>query len=73
MRRLTRCLAVAGFAAMNVMLLSVSVWSGNVTDITPETRDFFHWALGADRACRRQPLRTAVLCQRLAQCFATAH
>ncbi len=44
MRRLTRCLAVAGFAAMNIMLLSVSVWSGNVTDITPETRDFFHWA-----------------------------
>ncbi|MBI1204455.1 MAG: cadmium-translocating P-type ATPase [Rhodopseudomonas sp.] len=43
-RRLTFCLAVAGFAAMNVMLLSVSVWSGNVTDITPETRDFFHWA-----------------------------
>ncbi len=44
MRRLLRCLAVAGFAAMNIMLLSVSVWSGNVTDITPETRDFFHWA-----------------------------
>ena len=41
---LLRCLAVAGFAAMNIMLLSVSVWSGNVTDITPETRDFFHWA-----------------------------
>jgi Cu2+-exporting ATPase len=40
---LLRCLAVAGFAAMNVMLLSVSVWSGNVTDITTETRDFFHW------------------------------
>src|SRR6185437_3422127 len=43
-RRLTRYLAVAGFAAMNIMLLSVSVWSGNVTDITAETRDFFHWA-----------------------------
>jgi Cu2+-exporting ATPase len=43
-RRLTRCLAVAGFGAMNIMLLSVSVWSGNATDITPETRDFFHWA-----------------------------
>jgi P-type Cu2+ transporter len=44
MRCLLRCLAVAGFAGMNIMLLSVSVWSGNVTDITPETRDFFHWA-----------------------------
>ncbi len=40
---LLRCLAVAGFATLNVMLLSVSVWSGNITDITPETRDFFHW------------------------------
>ncbi len=43
-RRLTRCMAVAGFAAMNIMLLSVSVWAGNASDITPETRDFFHWA-----------------------------
>lgn len=43
MKRLLRCLAIAGFAAMNVMLLSVAVWAGNVTDITPETRDFFHW------------------------------
>jgi P-type Cu2+ transporter len=43
MRFLLRCLAVAGFAAMNIMLLSVSVWSGNATDITAETRDLFHW------------------------------
>ena len=42
-RWLLRCLAVAGFAAMNIMLLSVSVWAGNASDMTPETRDFFHW------------------------------
>jgi P-type Cu2+ transporter len=42
-KRLLTCLAVAGFAAMNVMLLSVSVWAGNVSDMTQETRDLFHW------------------------------
>src|SRR5262245_4318840 len=42
-RTLLKCLAVAGFAAMNIMLLSVSVWSGGATDMTQETRDFFHW------------------------------
>lgn len=42
-RDLLICLAVAGFAAMNIMLLSVSVWSGNATDINAETRDLFHW------------------------------
>lgn len=40
---LLRCLAVAAFASMNIMLLSVSVWSGNVSDIVSEQRDFFHW------------------------------
>lgn len=44
MRRLLTALATAGFGAMNVMMLSVAIWSGNVTDITPETRDFFHAA-----------------------------
>jgi Cu2+-exporting ATPase len=42
-RMLLCCLGVAAFAAMNVMLFSVAVWSGNVTDISPEQRDFFHW------------------------------
>ena len=42
-KRLLKCLAVAGFAAMNVMLLSVAVWAGNVSDMTQETRDLFHW------------------------------
>jgi len=42
-RQLLKCLGVAGFAAMNIMLLSISVWSGNITDMTQETRDLFHW------------------------------
>ncbi len=43
MKRYIRSLAVAGFAAMNIMLLSISVWAGNASDIAPATRDFFHW------------------------------
>lgn len=40
---LLRSLAISGFAAMNIMLLSISVWSGNSSDIDMETRAFFHW------------------------------
>ena len=42
-RWLLRCLAIAGFAAMNIMLLSVGVWVGDGGgDIDPATRDLFH-------------------------------
>ena len=36
-------MAVAGFAAGNVMLLSVSVWAGHSQGMGPATRDFLHW------------------------------
>ena len=43
MQFLLKCLAVAAFASMNIMLLSVSVWSSDLGDMNSETRDFFHW------------------------------
>lgn len=39
LQELIRALAVAGFAASNIMLLSVSVWAG----ADAATRDLFHW------------------------------
>ena len=40
--KLIRALAVAGFAAGNIMLFSISVWAG----ADPPTRDLFHWLSG---------------------------
>ncbi len=42
-RRLLRALAVAGFAAGNVMLLSVAVWAGVGGEMGRATRDLLHW------------------------------
>ncbi|SHF74754.1 Cu2+-exporting ATPase [Kaistia soli DSM 19436] len=39
LHELIRCMAVAGFAAGNIMLFSVSIWSG----ADAATRDMFHW------------------------------
>jgi len=38
-RQLLKALGVAGFASMNIMLLSVSIWSG----ADGSTRQLFHW------------------------------
>ncbi len=42
-RELLRALAVAGFAAANVMLISVGVWSGHAGSMGPATRELLHW------------------------------
>jgi len=40
---LSQRLGVSAFAAMNIMLLSVSVWSGEGGDMDEATRAMFHW------------------------------
>ncbi|GAB4144828.1 MAG: heavy metal translocating P-type ATPase metal-binding domain-containing protein [Sphingomonadales bacterium] len=45
-RQLLRAMAVAGFAAANVMLLSVAVWSGHDGGMGQATRDLLHWISG---------------------------
>ncbi|MBT3931926.1 MAG: cadmium-translocating P-type ATPase [Rhodospirillaceae bacterium] len=42
-KALLRAMGVAGFAAANVMLLSISVWAGLWSDMDASTRDFLHW------------------------------
>ncbi|MGO9740791.1 MAG: heavy metal translocating P-type ATPase, partial [Roseiarcus sp.] len=42
-KRLLKCLGVAAFGAMNVMLISVALWSGAADAEGWVTRDFFHW------------------------------
>lgn len=42
-KTLLRAMAVAGFAAGNIMLLSVSVWAGHFEGMASGTRDLFHW------------------------------
>ncbi len=45
-RFLLRCLAVSGFAASNVMFLSISVWAGFDGEMGEGTRSLFHWLSG---------------------------
>jgi len=42
-KELLRSMAVAGFAAANVMLLSISVWAGHASGMEQATRDLLHW------------------------------
>jgi Cu2+-exporting ATPase len=64
-KELLRAMAVAGFAAGNVMLLSVSVWAGHFSYMGPHTRDLMHWisaliVLPAVLFCVRPFARSAI-------------
>jgi P-type Cu2+ transporter len=65
-KELLRALAVAGFAAANVMLLSVSVWAGHSQGMGDATRTLFHWisaliALPAIAYAGRPFFRSAII------------
>ena len=42
-KHLLRAMAVAGFATANIMMMSVAVWSGNVSGMAETTRSLLHW------------------------------
>jgi len=42
-RALLRAMGIAGFAAANVMLLSVAVWAGHAYGMSDTTRTLLHW------------------------------
>jgi Cu2+-exporting ATPase len=64
-KELLRAMAVAGFAAGNVMLFSISVWAGESGSMDWVTRSLFHWisaliALPAVVYCIRPFARSAL-------------
>ena len=64
-KELLRALAVAGFAAANVMLLSVAIWAGYSQGMGPATRSLMYWfsaliALPAIVCALRPFLRSAL-------------
>ncbi len=64
-KELLRAMAVAGFAAGNVMLFSVSIWAGDDGSMDWATRSLFHWisaliALPAVVYCLRPFARSAL-------------
>jgi Cu2+-exporting ATPase len=64
-KELLRAMAVAGFAAGNVMLFSVSIWAGETGSMDWATRSLFHWisaliAIPAAVYCLRPFARSAI-------------